>query len=257
MRPADRQRVYLAARGPEATRSRPLLTGKQYRLVLPDRRLISATWDKAGYRRGDQARLSVSGRNLGSEALQLVIETEQAPGVFAEVARVPAEIAADGTSARVGFSFPAPRPTRTGGHLLSVSFSPAAFEAGAAVILQVQAEGLAGAAASIELERELPGGVWESVAELPLALGESGGEVRFRVDAPPAPAPAPESCTFQSLADGAAWLQARAPALEGKSLQFVLEREAAPGHYVEVGQAVATVRCGEARASVQLPTRTT
>lgn len=221
--------------------------------MVPDRRLCSGTWDKIRYAPGERAALAVAGRHLGREPLLLVVEAETAPGTFVEVARVPAEVASDEASAEAAFTFPAPPSVQTAGQLLGGRFAPDRFGPGAEVELQVEASGLAGEAATLEVERELPGGAWERVATLEVALGDGGVRARLPLEVAPPTAPAPASCSFGALEGTSAWLRASAPGLEGAALQFVLEREDGAGRFVEVGQAVATVRAGEAQASVPLP----
>lgn len=224
--------------------------------MLPDRRLQSGTWDKHRYAAGESARLTVSGLHLGAGPLLLVVEAEVAPGRFSEVARAHAEVAPGEASAGADFAFPAPQPVQAAGQLVGGRFTPARFEPGAALELEVEAAGLAGQHATLEVEREQPGGSWERVAILEVVLDERGARAQLPVAAAPLPPPAPASCAFASLDGASAWMTARAPLLEGSTLQFLLEREAAPGLFVEVGQAVGTVHAGEARASLPLPRST-
>jgi hypothetical protein len=236
---------------PAALRSRSLRTGANYFLVVHDHRLHSGAWDKPEYAPGDEAHLTASGHRLAPGPVEVTILAEQERDQFVEVARLEAEIAERGESAAASYVFPVPARAALDGCLVSAGFSRPALLPGEEVELQVRSTGLGGTPAILEVEREDGRGGWEHVVELPITLGDEGSVARFRPPAPPPAPPAVESCAFETLEAASAWLVAKAPHLEGTALQFVLERESAPGRFVEVGQAVATVHTGEARAPVR------
>jgi len=84
-------------------RSRPLRTGKEFRLVLPLRRLFRGAWDKAVYELGDEAKLAVAGKQVEAP-VKLTVEREDG-GSWRYVASVQGEVNADGTEATATFRF--------------------------------------------------------------------------------------------------------------------------------------------------------
>ena len=184
---SERQRVEVQPS--KQRQSRPLRTGAQFNLVLPILRVVTRRWEKASYQAGEEGKLIVSGVGLGKEALTLTVEAEDERGRWSAVAKVRAEVDAEGKQASATWTFP-----------------KAPVVPGAATV------------------READGSVLSDARfEDPADLEKEGGT---------------------------AWLLARAEGFEGRGLQVVLEREEEPGKWVEVGQAVATVKSGALRAAV-------
>src|SRR6266852_4706861 len=84
---------------PDSLVTRPLKTGRKFRLVVPQHRVFLLRWDKAQYVRGDDAELSVEGRQLGPDDL----------GSWGSAATLRAQVDADGSRAACKWKLPADR----------------------------------------------------------------------------------------------------------------------------------------------------
>jgi hypothetical protein len=86
--------------------TRPLKTGQKFRLVVPQLRVFLLRWDKARYAHAAEAELSVEGRELGSEPLELRVEEQADRGSWGSAATLRAKVNGDGTRAACTWKFP-------------------------------------------------------------------------------------------------------------------------------------------------------
>ena len=238
-----RQRIQLARASHVQARLR---TGREFLLIVPAGSLLLARWDRALYRAGEEAALTVVGRHLRGP-VEITVEEEQAPEQYAPVARLDAQVDAEGARANAPFRFPARPDGFAPGHLLRAEWG-GPLVPGEPVTLRAMARDLDGEPLTFVVEEEIAG-AFVTCAELRGTVSEVSCDVRF---AAPAPDGAPEgdlaSCAFESLG-ATAWLTASARGMEGRQLHFLLEREG-PAGWVAAGQATATVKDGVARAGV-------
>lgn len=168
------------------------------------------------------------------------------------------------------------RPLRTGKSFLLVvpsrrvvarQWDKVEYQPGEECRMTVLGEGLGNDPLSVTVESENEDGTWTAVARLraEVAEGEEQALVSWRLPGQPV---VPGQASVQEadgsvltdarfedqrdLEGGAVWMRAQAPGFEGKSVQVVLEREGAPGEWLTVGEAVATVRSGALRTAVDL-----
>ncbi len=94
---------------PDSLVTRPLKTGRRFRLVVPQHRVFLLRWDKAQYVRGDDAELSVEGRQLGPDELELRVEQQDDLGSWGSAATLRAQVDADGSRAACKWKLPADR----------------------------------------------------------------------------------------------------------------------------------------------------
>jgi len=97
---------------PDSLVTRPLRTGRKFCLVIPELRIFLLRWDKAEYDGGVEAELSVEGRQLGSDPLELRVERQDDRGSWGPVATVRAQVNGDGTHAACKWKFPDDRADR-------------------------------------------------------------------------------------------------------------------------------------------------
>src|SRR5207244_6018946 len=103
------QRIDLARPPPMPVVSRPLKTGAQFTLVLPQPRFILRAWDKAVYDAGEDAQLLLKGKNLGDGPYTFIIESDpEGKGAWTEVDRVQAQVSG-GTEAKATFKIRGPK----------------------------------------------------------------------------------------------------------------------------------------------------
>jgi hypothetical protein len=170
---ADRQRVDIQPS--KQRQSRPLRTGAEFSLVVPVRRVVMRRWEKASYRAGEEARLIVSGVGLGKEPLTLTVEAQDDRGVWSAVAKVRAEVDAEGKQAATTWTFPK-APVVSGAATVRESdgsvLSDARFEdpgdlekEGGTAWLLARAEGFEGRSLQVVLEREEEPGKWVAVGQ--------------------------------------------------------------------------------------------
>ena len=278
--PLDPQRIVLDSSAQESPRKfRPLRTGKSFLLVVPSRRVLLRSWDKAHYQPGEECRMSIHGQGLGNEPLSVTVESENEDGTWTAVARLQAEVKEGEDQAHVSWRLPgapvvpgqASLQEVDGSRLTDARFEdPRDLEAGPAVWMLAKAPGFEeGKALQVILEREGDSGSWDTVGEA-VATVRSGAlrtSVLLEADekgvAPASGTPEPEpdgsalsGARFEDprdLAEGpTVWMRAQALGFEGQSLRVVLERQDDSGEWQAVGEAVATVRSGTVRASVAL-----
>ena len=91
---------------PDSLVTRPLSTGRKFRLVVPQHRVFLLRWDKAEYDPGDQAELSVEGRHLGPDPLELRVEQQADGGTWGFAATLRAQVNGDATHAGCNWKFP-------------------------------------------------------------------------------------------------------------------------------------------------------
>jgi len=68
--------------------SRPLRTGATFTLVVSSTQVNYVHWNRNDYAPGDSCVLTIKGKNLGTEAVEVVIEEEQEGGALAAQIRV-------------------------------------------------------------------------------------------------------------------------------------------------------------------------
>ncbi len=239
-------------------RTRPLRTGKEFRLVLPLHRLFRAAWDKAVYELGDEAKLVVAGKQVEAP-VKLAIEREEG-GSWRYVASVEGQVNADGTEATATFRFQTKADAGTvDGRLTKAEWDRSEAKPGEALGIRVQAEGLDGKRVVYEVERE-ERGRWVTVARWDGKIEKGKAESRYQV--PPLGEDAPRtgalvSAQFEdgesfAAAGETTWAVVRATGLDGSALQFEMQRETPTGEWETVGSAAATVKSGMARAALPL-----
>jgi hypothetical protein len=87
--------------------SPPLKTGATFTLVVLAPRLQQLSWDSADYAPGDDAEMTISGKNLGDEPMEMIVEVEQ-DGVWTEVEKVKAATDSGQSTAKARWKFPVP-----------------------------------------------------------------------------------------------------------------------------------------------------
>jgi hypothetical protein len=256
--PADRrQRVQI---DPSQPVSRPLRTSREFLLVLAPQRIVQAGWDRALYDPGSDCELRVEGANL--KGMELVVEAEDLRGGWDQVARVDAQPSQDRRSACARWRFPAPAQPFVPGHLSRAQWGRDRASPGERLPLGVEGQGMPdGAWLAIQVEREEPDGSWRTVALWQGSLQQGRYESEFELPSLDAQGDAAGGALLEAsflqgdrlTAGETADLVARARGLDGETLWFVLEREEAPGRWVEAGAAATRVRAGEARALLAIP----
>ena len=172
---------------------------------------------------------------------------------------------------------PLSRPLQTGRRfalvvpdrrVFSLSWDEAHYEPGQAASVSIQGNNLGAAPLRVLVEAEAADGSWSPVAQV-LAEVSSNGKTAVGVWRVPAAAVVPGRATVREVdgselrdahfedapglhRDGPVWMVARASGFDGRLVQVVLEREDPAGHWVPVGEAVATVQAGTLRAAVTL-----
>jgi outer membrane protein OmpA-like peptidoglycan-associated protein len=101
----DGQRTVVKAASGSSV-SRPLKTGRSFVLVVPDQRFVLLRWDKALYDAGQEAELTVEGRNLGKQPLEIRLEQQDEGGSWSLAGSLRADVEADGTRARSKWTVP-------------------------------------------------------------------------------------------------------------------------------------------------------
>lgn|SRR6267143_2799914 len=173
--------------------SRPLRTGATFVLVAPAQRVVVRRWDKVDYQPGEECRLTIAGQGLGKEPLSVTVETEDERGGWTPVAKLRAEVAADGKEATASWRFPqaavvpgsASVREADGSVLSNARFEdPRDLEEGGTVWMTALAAGFDGRTVQVVLEREDASGKW-------VEIGRATSTVRSgAVRAPVTPAPA-------------------------------------------------------------------
>jgi hypothetical protein len=266
----------------QARASRPLRTGKSFLLVVPSRRVVVRRWDKDEYQPGEECRLSIHGEGLGKDPLSVTVESENEDGTWTAVARLEAEVAEGEDQALVSWRLPE-RPVvpgeasvqeADGSQLTDARFEDHRDLEGGAVWMRAQAEGFEGKSVQVVLERESEPGQWTPIGQAVTTVRsgalrtsvmlEGGADSQAKDDdASPIDPEGEKPVESSSLSDarfedhrdlegGAVWMRAQAEGLEGRSVQVLLEREGASGEWLTIGEAVATVRSGALRTSVDL-----
>jgi hypothetical protein len=254
------QRIDLAKPPPTPIVSRPLKTGKQFTLVLPQPRYIQKAWEKAIYEPGDEAKLFLKGKHLGDKPYTFIIETDKdGSGSWTEVDRVTANVDG-GTKAEATFKLPAPKKL-TGGHFTKAEWDPKECKPGETLKVHVEAEGLEDEWIAIVVEREETPGQWEP--ETRWAGSIKGGKFDSSWQTPPVESDGSKVDTGvishlkwqdkEHKAGDTAWLLVKAQGMDGDSLNFILERQLGPGKWEEVGHATSTIQSGEAKAGIPIP----
>jgi hypothetical protein len=91
---------------PESLVTRPLRTGRNFRVVIPQHRVFLLRWDKAEYEAGAEAELSIQGRHLGPDPLELRVEQRAGGGSWGPAASLRAQVDGDRSHARCKWKFP-------------------------------------------------------------------------------------------------------------------------------------------------------
>jgi hypothetical protein len=153
--------------------SRPLRTGGAFTIVLAAQRAVAAQWDKVEYDPGGACQLSLTGKGLGEDPLEFVVEVEQ-DGVWNPIARVSAPVDGEGKKAEATWTAP-PKPVAKGSSSMvdpdgSCLTDPrfenhADLEGDGPVWMCAKATGFEGQALQVVLEREKEPGTWVSVGE--------------------------------------------------------------------------------------------
>jgi hypothetical protein len=253
------QRIDLAAPPPSPIVTRPLKTGKEFTLVLPQPRFILKAWDKAIYDPGEEATLLLKGKHLGDKPYTLIVEYDDGSG-WSEVDRVTANVSG-GTEAKGTFKIPAVKKL-TGGKFTKAEWGAKECKPGETLQMHVEAEGLEGEWLVVVVEREESPGKWEPETRWDGHI--NGGKFDTSWQTPPLESDGdarPEGAiTDVQFAKGPqlkpgdmAWGVCKASGMDGDTLRFELERELGPGKWETVGQAVSTIKAGEARAGVPIP----
>jgi len=170
---ADRQRIDVQPA--QQRQPRPLRTGSRFRIVLPILRVVARNWEKPGYQAGDEGKMIVSGVGLGKEALSLTVEAEDERGGWSAVAKVRADVDAEGKKAVATCTFPK-APVVPGAATVREAdgsvLSNARFEdvrdlekEGGTAWLLARAEGFEGRSLQVVLEREEEPGKWVAVGQ--------------------------------------------------------------------------------------------
>jgi len=258
--------------GPGASlNSRPLKTGKSFTLVVHAPRLHHLGWDDTNYAPGDPCRLTLTGKNLGKEPLEVSIEAEQ-DGVWVEVEKTQAKAESGQSTATVDWKFPVPaghaeavaaREAALRGSVIRAVWAESEVTEGSALAAQVEAEGMEGRTLVVFVEREFPDGSWRCVFHAEGEVREGKCEVAWvppsETGSGPGDGAAPPgslvACKFEDGRElGAAetaWLKVNCAGLEKQAVQIVLEREDG-GDWSEVSSAVSTVKAGEARTGLPI-----
>jgi hypothetical protein len=236
--------------------SRPLRTGREFVIVLAaDPRAICARWDKAFYAPGEACELTVVGRRLSD--VRIDVEAESEDGAWQPIATLEAEVGDGGETARARWELPAPDPHEAG-QLRRASWDRAEANPGETLRLEVQGTRLDGAGATFFVEREDAAGSWSEVARWQGRFEGECARGEYRIPEVELEAAPPGALVFARFEDAAmkcsetAWMLCSARGLEGEEATFVLEAQAADGVWVEVGEAISTVRSGQVRAGIPL-----
>jgi len=253
----------------ENLESRPLKTGATFTLIVPAPRLHQLGWDNADYSPGDAAELTLSGKNLGKDPLEMVVEVEQ-DGAWLEVEKVQGTPDSSQSTVKANWKFPVPpghaeavaaREEAQRGNLLTAVWAQTEVSEGATHVAQIEAERMDGQKVVVLIEQELPDGTWRCVAHDEGAVQDGKCAVSWTppqdaaaVAAANGPPPGSAvSCKFedgQDLGDAdTAWLKVNCTGLENQTVQIVMEREDEDG-WSEQSSAVSTVKVGEARAGI-------
>ena len=169
----DRQRV--DHQPSKQRQSRPLRTGADFNLVVPVLRVVARRWEKASYQAGDEGKMIVSGIGLGKEPLAVTVEAETDRGGWSAVAKVRAEVDAEGKEATARWTFPK-APVVEGAATVREAdgsvLSDARFEdrtdlenEGGTAWLLARADGFEGRSLQVVLEREEEPGRWVAVGQ--------------------------------------------------------------------------------------------
>ncbi len=255
------QRIDLAAPPPAPIVSRPLKTGKEFTLVLPQPRFILKAWDKAIYDPGEEAQLFLKGKHLGDKPYTLIVETDaDGSGSWAEVDRVQAQVTG-GTEAKATFKIPAVKKL-TGGKFTKAEWGAAECKPGETLQMHIEADGLEGEWCLVVVEREESPGKWESETRWDGHIKEGKLETSWQTPPPEHDGANAPIGTISDLlwadkelkSGDMAWLLVKAQNCDGDSLAFTLERQIGPGKWEEVGHALSTIKSGEAKAGIAIPT---
>jgi hypothetical protein len=167
------------------------------------------------------------------------------------------------------------RPVRTGKNFVLVvesrrvvarRWDKVEYQPGEKCEMTIVGERLGRGPLAVTVESEAEDGTWTAVARLQAEVAEAEDRAAVSWKLPEQPVvPGAASlretdgsiltdAKFEDVRDleegGTVWMAARAPGLDGQSVQVWLEREDASGAWVAVGQATATVRSSAVRASV-------
>lgn len=170
---SERQRVDIQPSNQR--QSRPLRTGAEFSLVVPVLRVIARRWEKASYQPGEEGKLIVSGVGLGKGPLTFTVEAEDERGTWSAVAKVRAEVDAQGKEAAARWTFPE-APVVAGEATIREAdgsiLSDARFEdltdlerEGGTAWLLARAEGFEGRSLQVVLEREEEPGKWVAIGQ--------------------------------------------------------------------------------------------
>ena len=255
------QRIDLARPPPVPVVSRPLKTGSQFTLVLPQPRFILKAWDKAIYDPGEEAQLLLKGKNLGDGPYTLIIETDlEGKGSWFEVERVQAQVSG-GTEAKATFKLPAPKKL-TGGHFTKAEWGAPDCKPGETLQMHIEAEGLENEWVVVVVEREESPGKWEPETRWAGSVKDGKFDTSWVTPVVEELGAAPKALSLISdikFADeehksgDMAWLLAKTQNMDGETLRFTLERQLGPGIWEEVGHAVSTISANEAKAGIEIP----
>ena len=254
------QRIDLTAPPPAPIVSRPLKTGKEFTLVLPQPRFMLKAWDKALYDPGEEANLLLKGKHLGDGPYTLIVEREDG-GSWAEVDRVQAKVDG-GTDAKATYKFPAVKKL-AGGRFTKAEWLQAECKPGEVLQMAIEAEGLEGEWLLVVVEREEAPGQWVPETRWDGHLKDGKFDTSWKTPELEREAPPQTGGTISLLkwADPEhkvgelAWLLVKAEKMDEESLKFELEREIGPGQWETVGHATSTIKGGEARAGIAIPKR--
>ena len=213
--------------------------------------------------------LVAKGAQLDGALADIVLEREQGDGQWVPVGKALSTVKAG--QARAGIPLPrrtalaeAASPESSTGRLLQARWQEAAITAGATVKLAVEAEGFEGAGVVFLIEREAPDGNWRYHAHVEGAIEGGRCEVEWQVPAAAkgkseggaAGAGSLLECRFEDGTDltagQTAWLVAKGGGLDGRLVDIVLELEQGENEWVSVGNAISTVKVGEAHAGIPL-----
>ena len=259
-------------------RSRPLKSGKKFTLVVALPRVTRLVWNRDCHDPGDPCQLTLHGRHLGKNPIDVVIEVENEHGAWSTAATVQAHVEGSETKAVAEWKFPEPpghaaavaaRAEATKGRLVRAELDKTELTAGDTVSVQVEGHQLEGAPLVVFVEREEPDGSWRYYAHMEGTLEAGLCKVAWQVPGSDerksksaegrAAAVSLLECRFEDgaeLTEGqTAWLVAKLGGLDGSLVEIILEREQAENQWVPAGQAVSTVKVGEARAGIPLGPR--
>jgi hypothetical protein len=254
------QRIDLARPPPVPVVSRPLKTGPQFTLVLPQPRFILKAWDKAIYDPGDEAQLLLKGKNLGDGPYEFIVELDDGSGSWSEVERVSAQVSG-GTEAKGTFKIPAPKKL-TGGHFTKAEWGKTECKSGETLPMTIEAEGLEGEWILVVVEREETPGEWAPETRWDGHIKDGKFETSWQTPADEETGEEPHKLGLvtdvkwadeEHKAGETAWLLAKTQNMDGETLHFTLERQLGPGVWEEVGQAVSTIKSNEAKAGIEIP----